>query len=188
MEAQYHVRLDPSSTVWCWLCRHAAFVMSRYKVRADGFTAHFSAFGSKYLGEVCPFGETVLAKLPLSSNRQSNQNARIPKHESTWMKGIWVGKSDDSDSHVVLTSKGAGLPWDPLAVPVEKPKAKTQSVTAIPLPRVDDPARPDVQEDTPLLEEILLLDGPDAELINVPVELPAIPVVDELPMKIKKWL
>eukprot|EP00971_Amphidinium_carterae_P048427 954675-Amphidinium_carterae.1 len=86
--------------VWSWLCRHAAWLVSRYKLKGDGVTSYHSAYGCPYRGEVVPFGEVVLAKLPLSSgSRLTVGNRRIPKHMSSWVRGAWVGKSERNDSH-----------------------------------------------------------------------------------------
>ena len=90
-----------------------------------------------YQGALCSFGETVLAKLPRPGN----------KSQVRWVKGVWAGKLERDDSHVVLTEAGAmnvrsvrrlpqecrhqtaavlkacGLPWNPRfgrAAPAER--------------------------------------------------------------------
>eukprot|EP00971_Amphidinium_carterae_P005711 113196-Amphidinium_carterae.1 len=85
LEAKYGVTISPSSPLWAWMCRHAAWVTSRYKLQQDGVTSYHSAYGSPYRGEVVPYGETVLAKLPLSSgSRLTIGNRKIPKHKTSW--------------------------------------------------------------------------------------------------------
>ena len=174
-EAKYKQRIDPAHCLWQWAVRHAAWITSRYRIRSDGFSSFFSAFGHEYVGEICIFGEVVLAKLPVSHAGVTNRGKRIPKHESTWVKGIWCGKTEDNDSHIVVTTEGrvtartvkrmpvetrfdqeifkgcTGLPWDPLAVPTAY--YKTGKMTPIPATSVDDSARPDIQEETPVKED-----------------------------------
>ena len=53
-------------------------------------------YGRKYKGSICLFGESVLYK------------ASSPfKGDDVFKRGIWVGKSNWSDTHIVLTQGGA---------------------------------------------------------------------------------
>eukprot|EP00971_Amphidinium_carterae_P104207 2063755-Amphidinium_carterae.2 len=174
VQEKYAIEVDRSFEIWSWLCRHAAWLTSRYKLRADGLTSHFAAFGASYTGDVVPFSETVLAKLPLSSgSKQTIGNKRIPKHMTSWVKGIWVGKSDSNDDHIILTKDGVvrartirrlvssssydkdvfkaaiGQPFDALCIPqwLREPKP-----VAIPSLRAEDEALPDLVNETPVPE------------------------------------
>ena len=69
VEARYGRKITPSHTLWSWLGHHSAWITARYRVRVDGTTAFFGAFGHSYTGEVVPFGETVLFKALASSTR-----------------------------------------------------------------------------------------------------------------------
>ena len=106
VEMAYGIKLTPDSLLWSWLARHSAWVTSRYRLRADGTTAFFGAFGHNYTGEVLPFGETVLMKAPQSSSGARRGQARQNKADTAWIKGIWVGKTDNNDEHIVLTDTG----------------------------------------------------------------------------------
>ena len=70
LEARYARMMNADHILWPWLVRHASFVMEKYRVRADGSTSHFAAFGCGYKGEILPFGETALFKVPMSHTRQ----------------------------------------------------------------------------------------------------------------------
>ncbi|CAE7226937.1 unnamed protein product [Symbiodinium sp. CCMP2592] len=119
---------DTSSNLFPWLVRHVAWLQARFGTKStDGVTPYRAATGTDYGGALCSFGETVLAKLPRPGN----------KAQVRWVKGVWAGKLERDDSHVVLTEAGAlnvrsvrrlppetrhqtaavlkacGLPWNP---------------------------------------------------------------------------
>ncbi|CAE7837865.1 unnamed protein product [Symbiodinium sp. CCMP2592] len=130
---------DTSSNLFPWLVRHVAWLQARFGTKStDGVTPYRAATGTDYGGAlICSFGETVLAKLPRPGN----------KAQVRWVKGVWAGKLERDDSHVVLTEAGAlnvrsvrrlppetrhqtaavlkacGLPWNPRfgrAAPAER--------------------------------------------------------------------
>ena len=89
---------DASSNLFPWLVRHVAWLQARYGTKStDGVTPYRAAMGSDYQGSLCSFGETVLSKLPRPGN----------KSQVRWVKGVWAGKVERDDSHVVLTEAGA---------------------------------------------------------------------------------
>ncbi|CAE7681372.1 unnamed protein product [Symbiodinium sp. CCMP2592] len=119
---------DTPSNLFPWLVRHVAWLQARFGTKStDGVTPYRAATGTDYGGALCSFGETVLAKLPRPGN----------KAQVRWVKGVWAGKLERDDSHVVLTEAGAlnvrsvrrlppetrhqtavvlkacGLPWNP---------------------------------------------------------------------------
>ena len=53
--------------------------------------------GSDYNRPVCVFGEQVLAKVPVAESKLGRK----------WLKGVWLGKLERDDSHVIGTSAGA---------------------------------------------------------------------------------
>ena len=106
VERRYAAKLTADQVLWCWLVRHAAWLIERYRVRADGMTPHYAAFGVGYRGEILPFAETALFKVPMNHTRQVSKNVTAHRGESTFVKGIWVGKHDESDDHLYLTDTG----------------------------------------------------------------------------------
>ncbi|CAE7412283.1 unnamed protein product, partial [Symbiodinium sp. CCMP2592] len=89
---------DTSSNLFPWLVRHVAWLQARFGTKStDGVTPYRAATGTDYGGALCSFGETVLAKLPRPGN----------KAQVRWVKGVWAGKLERDDSHVVLTEAGA---------------------------------------------------------------------------------
>ena len=75
-------------------------------MRADGLSGHFAAFGCGYTGEVLAFGETCLFKVPMSSSRQQSSHITKHKAEANFVRGLWVGKHDASDDHLLVTASG----------------------------------------------------------------------------------
>ena len=74
--------------IWAWLLRHAGWQISRYKPKGNGVAAYKQAYGEHYTHEVVPLTEIVLVG-------------------ASWP--VWVGRSDLSDEHIVLTPGGRVL-------------------------------------------------------------------------------
>ncbi|CAE7521947.1 RE1 [Symbiodinium sp. CCMP2592] len=90
--------VDVNRTVFPWLVKYAAWSAARFQVRTtDKMTAYKIVNGVEYLSTICRFGETVMAKLPKPGT----------KSQRRWVKGIWVGKLDRDNTHIVLTESGA---------------------------------------------------------------------------------
>jgi len=100
LEAKHARVLTPNALMWSWLARHAAWLISRYQVRSDGTTPFFALHGHSYTGEIVLFGETVHFKAPQSKSG-AIRGGRILKGATSWFKGVWVGKSELNDEHVM---------------------------------------------------------------------------------------
>ena len=94
-------------------------------------TAYHARRGKPYDGQITKIGALVLYMMPV---KKSNTSKRLEHH---WSYGVWVGKTEDSEEHIVLTWDGAriartvrvldeavakekamwlhvcGVPWDP---------------------------------------------------------------------------
>ena len=94
--------------IWAWLLRHAGWQISRYKPKGNGTTAYIQACGEHYTHEVVLFAEIVLVRVPKPTHRglQGGKVERWHKGDAVFIKGVWVGRSDLSDEHVVLTLGG----------------------------------------------------------------------------------
>ena len=84
--------ISTHSAITAWLVEYACWALDRFCVRSDGRTAYFRCKGRPYRGEVCTFGEQVLAKDPLKA---------LNKFEERWSPGMWLGKTVGSDDHLV---------------------------------------------------------------------------------------
>jgi hypothetical protein len=83
-----------------WLVPHAADVLNKLEVGADGKTAYERLRGKRYKGEIVEFGAKIQYRIP---------GALQPGHgklEPRWADGIWLGKRFESDEHYVGTTAG----------------------------------------------------------------------------------
>ena len=94
-EAKAGAKIRGGSHVYPWSFRHAAWLMTRFRFIA-GRTSCEMMFDREYKGKVVLFGESVMYK-----------DVTALKGEAVYKRGVWVGKSFWSDSHIVRTPKGA---------------------------------------------------------------------------------
>ena len=90
--------LDLVCNLLPWLIRHAAWLIARFHTRSkDQMTPYRLVTGSDYSHPLATLGEVVLVKLPTTKS----------KAQRRWVKGLWLGKLDRDDSHILGTSSGA---------------------------------------------------------------------------------
>ena len=90
--------LDITSNVVPWLIRHAGWLIARFHTRSrDKLTPYKLVTGGDYSHPVARFGEVVLGKIPKPQT----------KIQRRWVRGVWLGKLDRDDSHILGTSSGA---------------------------------------------------------------------------------
>jgi hypothetical protein len=99
-EEVYKQPLTLDHVVLPWLVRHGAWQITHYQVKSDGRTPYERLrAGRPYNGQVAEFGEVVHYKDPAKSSE-------LPKLDSRWSLGVWLGKSLASDEHFVGTDSG----------------------------------------------------------------------------------
>ena len=82
-----------------WLVRHAAHILTKYKIKSNGRTAFQLMKGRRGNSKMLPFGETVLFKIPKTQHK-------VGDFEDRWERGTWLGFMMRSGEHLVGTSKG----------------------------------------------------------------------------------
>ena len=92
--------------LWCWLTHYAAWATSMFRVRAEGNTSHKSSYGVGCRGEVLPFCETALFKVPESHTRQIAAGVMRNKGDSMLVKCVRVGKNRESVDQIFLSAGG----------------------------------------------------------------------------------
>ena len=92
-EQRTRVPLSVCHPVFAWLLRHAVAILNWRQVGLDGHTPHARSFGRPYAGELLKFGTKTLFK---TSPKQPGGSM-----EPRWKSGIWLGKSDDTDEHII---------------------------------------------------------------------------------------
>ena len=120
-------KLPEDHRVMAWLARHAAWLVCRYTVHSStGKTSFELLRGKPYRGELVEFGELVWAREVSPASKMS----------ARWVSGVWLGKAELSDEHLVGTrtktqlvrsirrrpeaerfnleelGRYAGMPWD----------------------------------------------------------------------------
>ena len=91
--------------IWAWLLRHAGWQISRYKHKGNRMTAY------KPTVNIALMKSYLSQKSFLSGFR--GQHIVVSQAENAWhkgdaviIKGVWVGRTETSDEHVVLTPGG----------------------------------------------------------------------------------
>ena len=98
--------LGADKPIWAWLLRHAGWQISRYKQNCNEVTGHKQACGEHHTPEVVPFAEIVLVRVPKPTHRALQGGRRWHNGDAVFIKGVWVGRSETSDEHIVLTPGG----------------------------------------------------------------------------------
>ena len=81
------------------IIRQAAWIATVLHKRANGHSSYFKIRGLEYHNSVVQFGEIVMMRIPGHKN----------KFESCWLTGSWLGRSMQSNEHIVATSSGVFL-------------------------------------------------------------------------------
>ena len=102
MQEQTQYRPSADNALMRWIVRHAAWLIPRFRGSEAQSPVH-RAMGGPYRGKLVEFGETVLAHLPEVGKESGNP---APKLADRWKSGVWLGKSDFTDEHLVRTDDG----------------------------------------------------------------------------------
>ena len=93
----HHTTYGPGSLVF----------ISEKSLRCEGQPVHcLPGLDCAYSSPLLPFGETVLFKIPVSKSRRAHHRNVIPKGDTTWRKGIFVGRSVTSNEYLLGTEEG----------------------------------------------------------------------------------
>ena len=81
-----------------WMIRHIVWTVTRFHVKSNKQTSYEMHLGEKYHGDVVPFAGAVMFRDPKPQGRG--------KFDARWDIGVWLGKLDSSNEHVVGTPQG----------------------------------------------------------------------------------
>ena len=138
------------------------FLVETSHVKSTGRTPHQDATGTKHNGIILKFAEAALFKHPMSASGHMTGGRRRQKSRTTWEKGVFFGKTYESDEFLMGTSGGVhlvrtvrrlpvedqvdlelvakmiGVPWDRGVGQIGRPKGK--KVVVVPaVPKPDGP-------------------------------------------------
>ena len=102
MQENTKYRPSADNALMRWIVRHAAWLIPRFR-GSEIQSPFYRAMGGPYRGKLVEFGETVLAHLPEVGKGSGNP---APKLADRWKSGVWLGKSDLTDEHLVRTDDG----------------------------------------------------------------------------------
>ena len=92
-------KLSNESPIWPWLIQYAAQVIHTFKVhKEDKRTSRQRIRADPSIPDIPKFGENVYFK--------PAKTVIIPKDESKWRSGIWLGFIDGTNEHIIGTPKG----------------------------------------------------------------------------------
>lgn len=106
IEERYGDVIDPDHNLWPWLTRHSGWEVEMLHVKANERTAHYEVYQQNYTGAVAQLGETVIFKKPNSPSGRLPGKKRMQNGDSKWEKAIWLGKTYESDEHLLGTAEG----------------------------------------------------------------------------------
>ena len=99
LEARIGTSVPIKSQIVEWIVRHAACLISRCRVRADGKTAIQRIRGRNPVSKIAEFGETVHFKIPKTQSMPG-------KYEDRLGEGLWLGFEMRTAEHLVGTNVG----------------------------------------------------------------------------------
>jgi hypothetical protein len=91
----------PGRALFPWMVRHVGWSLTRFQPHGSrGQTSFESRTGTIYKSALVNFAETVMIRVPI------DPPGLRKKLDTQWIKGTWVGRTDESDAHIVLTRDG----------------------------------------------------------------------------------
>ena len=98
VETNLGVILKADAATTKWLVRHAAWIIFRFaNSKILKSTAYFRVFHKNFSGTLVNLFETVLAR----KAEDATEGRRTSKWDSRWRIGVWLGKTELSDEHLV---------------------------------------------------------------------------------------
>ena len=93
LENSYNTRLTSKHPIMPWMVKHAAYLLNRYAVHADGNTSYYRRWNKEHKTPICEFGETVLYMLKTAK--------QMPKMEARFFPAIWLGKDTSTNENTL---------------------------------------------------------------------------------------
>ena len=105
-EVKLKCALTPEQPGWPWIVRHSAWLHNRFHVKANGRTCFEELHQTRYKQDVVPWGEKVLFMEPRPKHRRLKGGRRHQKMDAAMESGIWLGRSEEIDEHLLGTPRG----------------------------------------------------------------------------------
>ena len=101
LESKLQLKIDPNHSILTWIARHAAFLLTRFRIGDDGKSAYQRAVGREWRRPTVVFGEQILFKPvgALGKKRSSPLEPRVAM-------GRYVGTASRNADLLVMTPTG----------------------------------------------------------------------------------
>ena len=101
LESKLQLKIDPNHSILPWIARHAAFLLTRFRIGDDGKSAYQRAVGREWRRPTVVFGEQILFKPvgALGKKRSSPLEPRVAM-------GRYVGTASRNADLLVMTPTG----------------------------------------------------------------------------------
>ena len=87
--------------VWPWTVRHAGWLLG-----AINKTAFEDCFGKPYQGEELKFAWAALFRVAVSPSGKIRYGVRQGREDARLVRGMWIGKTTESDEHLLANELG----------------------------------------------------------------------------------
>ena len=98
LECRIGTAVDPQGGTFEWMLKHGTDLLNKRQPGVDGATPWQRLHGKTYAGELLRFGTSVLHRL----SGQVQGGVLVDR----WHRGTWLGKTADSDEHVIGVEGG----------------------------------------------------------------------------------
>ena len=106
LETRLSIEVTPAMDVWPWLVRHAGWLRERCHVKGNKKTAFEDCCGKPYQGEVMKFAEAALFRVAVSPSGKIRDGIRHDRADARFVRGVWLGKTTESDEHLFANEMG----------------------------------------------------------------------------------
>ena len=106
VEQKYGIKIDPTWVIWTHLVPYAAWLIERFKVRANKRTSYEDSFGICYKGELMPFAETCLFRHVFNAAGKGPKKMKFSKADLRMDRGIYCGHKVDTNEFLFATANG----------------------------------------------------------------------------------
>ncbi len=126
-----------------WSLGHAAFLLSKLAVGADGKTPYERSTGRRWHGKLVEFGEQVMAKL----TKPKSRSRMAKKTQARWVRATWVGLTERTGEQRVVSKTGKAFKVRSVKRLPEQLRWNRAAIEEIrPTPRHPDPLNVKVTE------------------------------------------
>ena len=104
VQERTRVEIDPISAASAWILRHAVWLLNRYQPHKGGATSFERLTRSPHRSPILPLLAMVVCLIP--SDRKPGGVLVVAKGTPRTYGSMWVGRTEESDEHLVVKEIG----------------------------------------------------------------------------------